>query len=130
VPAVAAVVRAPKALAGVVQAGRRVGADQDRRVPVPTLRRVARLGLRLDVDVLAGGAVVADKVALLPLTVGDVGVAGLGGGLVAVGTERDVPVVVADAVDGVGARRAALCRVVLGAAVDVVEGSASSTATL
>ncbi len=121
-PAVAAVVRAPKALAGVVQAGRRVGADQDRRVPVPALRRVARLGLRLDVDVLAGGAVVADEVALLPLAVGDVGVAGLGGGLVAVGTERDVPVVVADAVDGVGARRAALCRVVLGAAVDVVEG--------
>ncbi len=97
-------------------------ADEDGRVPVEAFWGIAGLGLRLDVDDSAGGPVGADEVALLPLGVDDVGIAGLHRRLVAIGEEGDEPVGVGDAVDAVGPDRAALGVVVLGASVDVVEG--------
>ena len=99
-PAVAPVVGAPHALRGVVEPLRRVRAHEDGRVPVEALDGVARLGLGLDVDALARRAVHAHEVPLLPLGVQDVGVAGLGGRLVAVGEEGDEPVGVPDSVGG------------------------------
>ena len=60
-PGVAAVVAAPHALGTEVEAVRVVRADQERRVPVPALRRVAGRGLRLDVDGLVAAPVDADE---------------------------------------------------------------------
>ena len=121
-PRVAAIVAAPDPVTREVQARRIVGTDEDRRVPVEALLGLVRGGLRLDVDDLAGRAVVTDEVPLLPLRVDDVGVPRLGGRLVAVTEERHEPVRVGDAVGVEGARGTALGVVVLGAAVDVVEG--------
>ncbi len=78
--------------------------------------------LRLDVDGLAGLAVEAHEAAVLRLGVDDVRVVRVDHGLEAVAAVGDEPVGVGDAVAGGGARRAAEAEVVLGAAVDVVEG--------
>ncbi len=72
---------------------------------------------------LAARAVVADQTAVLPLAVDDVRVrSGSIDGLVAVAADGDEPVLVRDARAVERARRAAQRVVVLGAAVDVVEG--------
>ncbi len=97
-------------------------ADDQRRVPVPLHRRLAGGLARLDVDRLAALLVVAHQAAVLPHGVDDVRVARLGQGLVAVAADGHVPVLVGDAGARGGARRTALRVVVLGAAVDVVEG--------
>jgi hypothetical protein len=60
--AVAAIVGTPHALAGEPEPGRVVRADQDGRVPVEALAFFPRLRLRLDVDLLAGAAVVTHQV--------------------------------------------------------------------
>ena len=121
-PRIAAVVGAPDPLRGVVDARRVVRADQDGRIPVEAVGRHVFPDLRLDVDDFAGSAVVAYQVALLPVGVDDVRVARLGGRLVAVAEQHHEPVGIAHARDVVGARWAALGVVVLGAAVDRVEG--------
>ena len=98
------------------------GEIEERRVPVPAQGRVARPGLRLDVDLLARLPVEPHEGAVLRLGVDDVGVARLDRGEEAVAPLRDEPVLVPDAVDVVGPRRPAEGGVVLRAAVDVVEG--------
>src|SRR6185295_12882056 len=120
-PGVAAVVAAEQLVGGEVEAGVRVRADDQRRVPVPAQRRLAAARLRLDEDLLAALAVVAAEAAVLRLGVDDVRVLGIHLRLEAVAALGDEPVRIADAVLVVGARRSAEAEVVLGAAVDVVE---------
>ena len=86
-PAVAHVVAAEDLLAGVVQPLVVVGADDQRRVPVP-LQDLALFGLGLDVEGFAAVAVVAVQVAVLPLAVDDVGVGGVDGGFEAVAAQE------------------------------------------
>ena len=120
-PLVAAVFRAPHALRGKVQPRGLVRRDQDRRVPVEALRRIAGRRLRLDVRRLAGDEIDPGQVAALPLGVHDVRVARLRGRLVAIAAEHHFPVGRANTVHVIGARRTALGVVVLRAAVNRVE---------
>ena len=121
-PAVPAVLAPEDPLRREPEPRRRVGRDEERRVPVPAQGRVVRPRLRLDVDLLARLPVEPHEGAVLRLGVDDVGVPRLDGGEEAVAPLRDEPVLVQDAVDVVGPRRAAEGGVVLRAAVDVVEG--------
>ena len=95
--------------------------DDDRRIPVETLGRFARLRLGPDIDDLTGRAIEADQIALLPAGIGDVRIARLDIRLVTVTEEGDFPVGIADAVTAVRPRGTHLGIVVLGAAIDVVE---------
>ena len=99
-------------------------AHEDRRVPVPSLRRIALGGHRTDAERLVAAAIGAIEVPLLRHHVGDVRVARVEGDTVSVGAHRDVPVLVADAVAIEGARGAVHRAQVLRAAEDVVEGLA------
>ena len=67
-------------------------------------------------------AVVPHQAAVLPLGIDDVRIRGVDHRVEAVAEDGDEPVAVANAVHVVGARRSSLGGVVLGAAVDVVEG--------
>ncbi len=120
-PRVAPVIRAVKPLRGKVEPGVEVGADHERRVPVPAVGGFARRLLGLDVHRFAARAVVADQTAVLPLAVDGVGVGGVDDGLIAVAADGDEPVLVGDARTVEGPGRPSEGVVVLGAAVDVVE---------
>ena len=121
-PRIAAVVAPPDELAGVIETRVRERADEDRRVPVEPQRRVPGLGLRADVDRLVALPVVAQQVADLPLEIDRIGIGRIDGGGVAVGAVGDRPIEVGDAVGVERPRRPHLAAVVLGPAVDVVEG--------
>ena len=121
-PGVAPVVGSEELLGGEVEPGVRVGAHHHRGVPVPPVGLLARRRLGLDVDGLTGGAVEPHQPAVLPLAVDDVGLDGIDHGLEAVAEDGDEPVLVADARLAPGAAGPTEGGVVLGAAVDVVEG--------
>jgi hypothetical protein len=93
-PRITAIVRPPQALVRGVQAGGGVGRHQDRCIPVEARRRVVGAGLRLNQHHLTGAPIHAMESADLGLGVGDVRVARLGGRLVTVGAEHDLPVLV------------------------------------
>ncbi len=99
----------------------RVGADEERGVPVPAVLGLALARLGLDGRRLAARAVEAGQIAVLGLGVDDVRVFRIDGRLEAVpGVGRD-PVGVDDAVGARRPGRSAQAVVVLGPAVDVVE---------
>ena len=120
-PRVAPVVARPHALRAVVDAVGVVWADEDWRVPVPALGRVAGRGLRLDVERFLALPVVAVEVPLLRLQVEDVGIPRVDLDRVPVGPHRHVPVPVTDALDVGGAGRAPQRAEILRAAEHVVE---------
>ena len=97
-------------------------ADEQRRVPVPAFRLFARCRLRANHQLFVVAAILAVEHALLPHQVHQVGIARVEGHAVAVGPQRHVPVLVANAVGVPGARRPVQGAEVLGAAEDVVEG--------
>ena len=76
--------------------------DQDRRIPVETFGFFVLAGLRFDVDHLAGLAVPANEVSLLPFGIDDVGIGGIDRRLVSVAEQRDLPIPVTDPVHVVG----------------------------
>ena len=69
-----------------------MGANQDRRVPVETFRRLSLFGLRLNVNGFAGAAVEAGQVAPLPLGVNNIRIVRVGKTLVPIGAQGDIPV--------------------------------------
>ena len=93
-PGVAPVIRPEQPLRSEIEPGRRMWGDQERRIPVPTVGRLSRLFLRLDVDDLLRAPVVSHQPAVLPLRVDDVGIGGIDLGLVAIATDGDEPVFV------------------------------------
>jgi len=84
--------------------------------------RLSGLFLRLDIDDLLRAPVIAHQPAVLPLRVNNIRVGGIDLGLVAIAADGDEPVFVGD--PGFSERPAGAPKgvVVLGAAVDVVEG--------
>ncbi len=103
-PGVAPVVALPDPLGAVVDPVGAVRAHQQRRVPVPALRRVPLGGLGADHQRLLVPPVSAVEHPLLPHQIEEVRVARVEGDAVAVGAERHIPVLVADAVHVEGAR--------------------------
>lgn len=97
-------------------------AEVEGGVPVPTKGRSIRTFLGFDVDLFAGFTIVADEAAILGLGVDGIGIIGIDGGIEAIAEDGDEPVVVADAVDVIGLGGSTLGGVILGTAVDVVEG--------
>ena len=120
-PGVAAVVAAKELVRCEIEPRVCMGADLERRIPVPAQGRLALARLRLDAGGLARAAVEADQAGVLRFGVHDVWVLGIDARLEAVASLGDEPVGIHDAVDAARAGRAAEREVVLGAAVDVVK---------
>ena len=120
-PLIATIVRTPQALGGEVEPGGVVRAYQDRRVPIEAFHLFTCLRLGLDEDHLTGGYIDARQAPLLPMGVDNIGISGLGRGLVAIPVQYHPPVRILDTVNVVGPGGSALRAVVLGTAIDVVE---------
>ncbi len=97
-----------------------MGADDERRIPVPAVR-LTRGRLGFDVDALAAFLVVPDQAAVLRLRVDDIRVFGIDSGLEAIPTPSDIPVIVYDALGARSSRRPSHAVVVLCSSVDIVE---------
>ena len=120
-PGVPAIFAAPQALGREVEAARGVRADQDRGVPVPALRRISGLRLRLDLDGLLAPPVDPVQVPLLGHQIEDVRVRGIDLHPVSIGAHREIPVSVAHSLDVGGAGWSPQRSQVLRAAQDVEE---------
>ena len=120
-PRAAAVVAAPQALRCVVEAPGVVRADEQGRIPVPALRRIAVGGLRPDPDRLLAASIPAVQVPFLPHQVEHVRIARVERHAVPVRAQRRVPVVVPDAFAVERARGAVQRAQVLRPCQDVVE---------
>ena len=99
-------------------------ADDQRGIPIPPGRIFSLSYLWLDGCDFPALPVVTDKHAILRNAVDDVRILGVDSRLEAVAAGDNEPIAVANPVDVVGARGAALSTVVLSAAVDVVEREA------
>ena len=98
-----------------------VGADDERRVPIPDFSSLAGGGAGFDVHLFAAGAIVTHQPAVLPFAVDDIGIDRIDAGLEAIAADGDEPVFAGDACGADGAGGPALGVVVLGAAIDVIE---------
>ena len=96
-------------------------ADQDGRIPVPALGGLSGSRLRLDVNQFIAVTPVAVDLALLILHVTDVFIGRVESHVVAVRTERNVPVLVSDTLGIQSAGGAKQRAQVLGAAQDIVK---------
>ena len=83
--------------------------------------RITRFGLRLDEDRLTSGLVHSPQPALLEFSVGNVGIAGLHCTLVAIRSQRNPPVGIADTRSVGSPRRTPVATIVLRTAIDIVE---------
>ena len=121
-PAVSPIIRAPDAIGGKIQALGVVWIDFDGRIPIVAFVGFAGARLRLNRGLFAGSSIDSIEPTLLRFGVDDIGVARLSGRVVPIGKERVLPIAVRDALTFVCAGWAAIRTIVLGAAIDIVEG--------